>query len=273
MAAMSALPGSFYVVDEQGSDHTDVTPTGHCAGPWSPLAQHGGPPMALMARQAALVATGDRAVMRVTTDLLGPVPMEPLRVSARVVRPGRAVELVESDLTDLARGRVVARAAFWRAPRAAGLPATPAAPTPPGPEHGQVQDVPEGWQPGYLDAIEWSWVEGSLGRPGPATVWMRPRVPLVAGEPWDPTARLLACVDSASGASAALDVREWEFMNTELTAHLVREPAGEWVGLRAETTLSGTAVGLAAADVFDRDGLVGRTAQALLVRPTSQATR
>ena len=39
-----------------------------------------------------------------------------------------------------------------------------------------------------------------------------------------PLERLMVCVDSASGASAALDITEWQFMNTELTAHLVREP-------------------------------------------------
>jgi acyl-coenzyme A thioesterase PaaI-like protein len=272
MSVMSEPPGAFYVVDAQATDHADVTPTRHCAGPWSPLAQHGGPPIALMARQAARVGTDGRVPMRVTADLLGAVPMGPLRVTARVVRSGRSVELVEADLTDLQRHRVVARAALWLAPWTTGLPATPTPAPPPGPDTGRVHPVPEGWHPGYLDAIEWSWVEGSLGRPGPATVWMRPRVSLVEGEPWHPTWRLLACVDSASGASAALDVRQWQFMNTELTAHLLREPAGEWVGLRAETTLSGTAVGLAAAEVFDRDGIVARTAQALLVRPASQAT-
>jgi len=60
-------------------------------------------------------------------------------------------------------------------------------------------------------------------------------------------------------------------MNTELTAHLVREPAGEWIGLRARTTLGGGAAGLAQAEVFDEEGFVGRTAQALLVRPTTGA--
>jgi len=83
-----------------------------------------------------------------------------------------------------------------------------------------------------------------------------------------PLERLMLCVDSASGASAALEVTQWQFMNTELTAHLVREPSGEWVGLRAVTTLGGGSAGLAQAEVFDEQGFVGRTSQALLVRPT-----
>ena len=80
-----------------------------------------------------------------------------------------------------------------------------------------------------------------------------------------PLQRLLTCVDSASGASAALDPAEWNFMNTDLTVHVVRPPVGEWVCLRAETTLGTGAVGLAASEVYDEHGLVARSAQALLV--------
>jgi hypothetical protein len=96
---------------------------------------------------------------------------------------------------------------------------------------------------------------------------MRPLVALVPGEEMTPLQRLLTCVDSASGASAALDPTEWNFMNTELTVHVVRPPVGEWVCLRAETTLGPGSVGLAASEVYDGRGLVARSAQALLVTP------
>ena len=79
--------------------------------------------------------------------------------------------------------------------------------------------------------------------------------------------RLMACVDSASGVSSCLDVREWTFMNTELTVHVLREPVGEWVCLDATTTLAGTSVGVCTSGVHDAGGLVARSAQALLVTP------
>ena len=103
---------------------------------------------------------------------------------------------------------------------------------------------PTGWHGGYLDAVEWRWVSGSVTEPGPGVVWMRPPA-LVAGEAISPLQRLLACVDSASGVSAALDVRRWAFLNTELTVHVLRPPVGEWVCLEAATTLGSGSVGVA----------------------------
>jgi len=97
-------------------------------------------------------------------------------------------------------------------------------------------------------------------------VWMRPPA-LVEGEPLSPVQRLLACADSASGVSAALDVRRWAFLNTELTVHVLRPPVGDWVCLSAETTLSSGAVGVATAAISDETGLVARSSQALLVAP------
>ncbi len=84
-----------------------------------------------------------------------------------------------------------------------------------------------------------------------------------------PSSDCWSCADSASGASARLDPREWGFLNTELTVHLLRPPVGEWICLDAETTLSTGAVGIATAEIHDELGLVGRSSQALLIRPRS----
>jgi hypothetical protein len=160
---------------------------------------------------------------------------------------------------------VVARASAWRFPSAGTDARTPPVDVPAGPEHGEEQRRPPSWCGGYLDAVEWRWISGAVLTPGPATVWMRPRVSLVAGEEMSPLQRLLTCADSASGASAALDPAGWLFMNTELSLHLVRPVRGDWVCVDAETTLAGTSAGLAAARLLDAEGLVGRSAQTLLV--------
>jgi hypothetical protein len=231
------------------------------AGPWSPEAQHGGPPAALLARSVERLS--DARIGRFTMELLGPVPVGPVAVSASVLRPGRSVQLVGAELVDVERDRVAASARAWLFPRSEGPGGAPG-PLPHAPSDGARHDRPRGWHGGYLDAIEWRWIRGGLEQPGTGVVWMRPP-DLVEGEPISPVQRLLACVDSASGASAALDVAEWGFLNTELTVHVLRDPVGAWVCLDAETTLGDGAVGVATAAVYDELGLVARSAQTLLV--------
>jgi acyl-coenzyme A thioesterase PaaI-like protein len=232
--------------------------------PWGPDSQHGGPPAALLSR--AIEQLGDGVVGRFTMELLGPVPMGPLATSAEVIRPGRTVQLAAAGLYDAARDRRVATGQAWLFPAAADGPAPEPVPPTSAPETAEVREFPPGWGGGYLDAVEWRWVDGAIQSPGRSVVWMR-TPDLVAGEPISPLQRLLVCADSASGASSVLDPREWAFLNTELTVHVLRPPEGEWLLLDAESTLSTGSVGLATADIHDRRGLVARSNQALLVRP------
>ncbi len=241
---------------------------GTSAGPWGGESQHGGPPAALLARAVErLDPDGDRVVGRFTLDLLGPVPVGRFAVTASVVRPGRSVELREATLHDLDADRPVARAAAWCFPAHQAGPAAKLRPLAHVPADGLPHDRPMSWSGGYLDAVEWRWVTGSVEEPGPGVVWMRPRVPLVDDEPMSAVQRLMCCVDSASGVSAALDPGAWTFLNTELTVHVLRPPVGPWVCLDAHATLGPGSVGLATSHVYDAQGLVARSAQALLVAP------
>ena len=262
---MMACVQPFYVPDGPGR----FLATHSTAGPWATGSQHGGPPAALLTRAVeSLDRDGpDRVVGRLTMELLGPVPVGPLRVEASVVRPGRTVEMCEATAYDEGRGRACARATAWLFPASEDGPAQHPEP----PRHtvadGVPKDPPPSWSDGYLDAVEWRWVVGAVTEPGPGTVWMRPRVDLVEGEPMSPVQRLMTCVDSASGVSAALDPAAWTFLNTELTVHVLREPVGEWLCVDAETTLGTGSVGMAVSRVYDERGLVARSAQALLVAP------
>ena len=238
------------------------------ASPWGPTSQHGSPPAALLTRAVeGLEGGADRCVGRITVELLGPVPVGTLSVEARVARPGRNVDLCEATLYDEERQRPIALARAWRFPAGVEGPRPGAAPLPHGPADGEEQPTPAFWSPGYVQAMEWRWVKGSVGAPGPAVVWMRPRVSLVQGEVTSPLQALMACVDSASGASGELDPAAWGFQNPELTVHLLREPVGAWFCLDAETTLGSGSVGLATSSVYDEEGLVARSAQALLTLP------
>ena len=253
------MPDAFYEADGERLVPSELT-----RGPWDPAAQHAGPPSALVARAIErFEARAGLRVGRITLEILRPVPLAPLSVAARVVRPGRSVELLEASLSG-PDGELV-RARAWRV-QAGEQQLDEPDESPPGPGDGEPRDFfPTGEKLGYHTAMEYRFVAGGFLEPGPATVWMRPRVPLVAGEEITPLQRVFVAADSGNGVSAALDWRRFIFINTDLTVHLLREPAGEWVCLDAVTHVDG--LGLTDTALFDERGRIGRAAQTLLVRP------
>jgi hypothetical protein len=245
-----------------------LVPSELTRGPWDPGSQHAGPPAALLAR--AVEAEGT-LIGRITVELLRPVPLAPLAVAPELLRPGRNVELVAAVMTEPGGDpRPIARAVAWRLRTDDGVPALDSGPPPPGPDAGRDRPFfPTGQDVGYHTAMDYRFLEGAFTEPGPARVWLRMRQPLVAGEPTSPLARVLVAADSGNGVSAALDYRRHLFINTELTVHLVREPAGEWVHLDARTYVGPHGVGLSESVLHDETGRLGRAAQTLLVRRRS----
>jgi len=253
---------SFYV--PLGDGQWRATP--HTTGPWESGAQHGGPPSALLGRALQRCQPrADMMITRFTCEILRTVPVGDISVQSRLARPGRSVELLEA--TASADGREVARASAWRVLRTGSPPVPPRLPAPPGlPDEPPVRP-PAGWTDGYISAIEWRRVRGSLGAPGPATLWARMRYPLVPDEEPGPLERVLAVADSGSGASWELDMSRWLFINPEVTVHLHRDAVGEWICLDAQTAISTGGAGLATSVLSDVDGPVGVAAQSLLIAP------
>ena len=243
--------------------------TAHTTGPWDATAQHGGPPSALLSRtMQRCEPRDDMIVARFTCEILSAIPVGEISVQARLARPGRSVQLLEGVIS--AGGREVAAARAWRVLRAQSPSAGPALPSPPGlPDQGAALP-PGGWVDGYLSAIEWRAVRGQFGERGPATVWARMRYPLVPDEEPAPLERVLAIADSSSGVSGELDLREWHFINPELTVHLHRDAASEWICLDAQTTISAGGAGLGTSVLSDLAGPVGVCAQSLLVAPRNR---
>ena len=240
--------------------------TVHTTGPWDERAQHGGPPSALLGRaMQRCEPREDMVVARFTTEILSSIPVGEVEVRARVARPGRSVQLLEAVLT--AGGREAAWARAWRVLRTGGPETGPGLVKPPPLPESGAPLAPGGWVDGYLSAIEWRSARGAFGEPGPATVWTRMRYPLVPGEEPSPLERVLAVADSGNGISGELDLRRWLFINPELTVHLFREPAGEWICLDAQSNIAAGGAGLATSVLSDTRGPVGTGAQALLVMP------
>jgi hypothetical protein len=254
---------AFYEPDGDRFRATELT-----RGPWDPGAQHAGPPAGLLARELERLGEPGARVGRITIEILRSVPITTLEVAARIVRPGRRVELCEATLAD--EGGELMRATAWRLRSApVALPddaLEPAAAVTPRPEEAEPKEFfPTGESVGYHTAMDYRFVRGAFLEPGPATVWMRMRHPLVAGEEPSPLVRVMVAADSGNGVSAALDWRRYIFINVDLTVHLHREPAGEWVCLDAVTLPEPTGLGLSDTLLSDERGRLGRAAQTLLV--------
>ncbi len=258
------MPDAFYEPDGDRYLATELT-----RGPWDPGAQHAGPPAALLGRAIeGLPDAEEFQVGRVTCEILRSVPIAPVRVSARVLRPGRRVQLVEAELSDEA-GEPLMRASAWRL-RAAAVEIPPAAMAaaepPPAPAQGsEVEFFPTGQELGYHTAMEVCFLSGGFVEPGPARVWLRMRQPLVAGEEPSPLQRVLVAADVGNGVSASLDYRRYLFINVDLTVHLERMPVGEWVCVDAQTLPQPTGNGTAESVLSDRGGRIGRALQTLLI--------
>jgi hypothetical protein len=261
------LPPALYLPADDGWAATALT-----IGPWDAGLQHAGPPAALLLREAerASAIPGGQTV-RLSFDVLGPVPVGPVRTTASVLRPGRRVELVEAVLRG-EQDRPLMRLTAWRMRvrtdgpdragnrPAAGMPADVAASRPE-----QAGFFPT--EVAYHRALEWRFAAGTFDSPGPAAAWTRPCCDLVEGEPITPLQHLLVMTDAASGISAALDWTTATFANVEFTVSLLRTPRGEWMGMDAVTHQGGAGAAQCFAGLHDADGMVGRSAHTLFVEP------
>jgi hypothetical protein len=273
------MDSSLFVRD--ASDPNLYQPTELTRGPWTPDAQHGGPPSALLA-MALEAHDDDKAprrpdgmddamfLARLNVELLKPVPLTPLVVSVGVERPGRKVQLLSASLS--AGGKQVARATALRIRRAlVEIPegAFPSLVPPARPAEGYDTSSP--WRHGNLvafhsHAVDHRFVAGGFDRPGPATDWIRLRVPLVAGEATPPVSRVAAAADFGNGVSWTLSrVDGYMFINPDLTLYLHAYPAGEWVCLDAATYPQSHGVGLAESRLWGEQGVLGRSLQSLLI--------
>lgn len=242
-------------------------PTSYSLGPWTPEHLHGGPVAALIAREAQLCEPDARLrVARLTVELIRPVTQAPISLESRLIRPGHKVQLVEvtgrQDGIEVALGRALRiRIADVELPAAVRRAERPF----PSAEEGVVMVATGARRAFHSEGAELAFVNGAFETPGPATVWVRLRVPVLAGETPSPLERVAAAADFGNGVSSPLSFGDWLFINPDLTIHLSRLPDGEWVGLESHTSAEPQGIGISESRLWDEEGPIGRSIQSLLI--------
>lgn len=263
MSPQSLPPSFFQQIGKNAYQPTEAT-----IGPWSPELQHGGPPSALLAHALRVYPGSESFVLsRITIEILGVIPLTPCEIKVEKVRAGKRIELLKALYISDGKTYMIAHA--WRLESDAGI--SPSVKEPftlpllPGP---QTQTFFPGisYFP-YGHAIEWRFTEGSFDTLGPATVWAKPRIPLIEGSPLHGLESLLLMIDSANGLSAELDITKWSFVPVDLTLGLYRLPNSPWVGMAARTVIENNGLGQTTTTAFDEQGSLGHSLHTLFVRP------
>jgi hypothetical protein len=238
--------------------------TEHAGGPWSPDMLQGSATTALMTREVERLARESGfAVRRLTFDLWRPAGLRAFRLATDMLRDGRKAKTVQVRLLDgdVEIGRCTALLTVQGGESPAdpfskdGADAAPEAGTPP-PAFAQK------WSR-YFQNVSVRLIEGALEKAGPAAAWMRLDVPMVEGETNTPLLQAVQAADFASGVGQIVDMREWTFINPEISLYFFRPPEGEWILIRSRTRAGADGAGLTMATLSDRKGPFAEVLQAM----------
>ncbi|WP_225413255.1 thioesterase family protein [Stigmatella hybrida] len=238
-----------------------------CAGAWNTEELHISPVNGLLLHELQRWLAGrpgvGKLVTRISYDYLGVLDFTECDVTFEMLRPGRAIDLVEGILSQ--HGRPVLRARVWLlsahdTSEVEGGAREPLLP----PEDGRAFDLTRQWPGDYIQSIDVRVIEGPA--PGRTTAWITTPLAIVEGEPVSDLARFALLADTANGIAVRQRPDEWQFPNVDLTIHVFRQPAGTWIGFDTRVIFGPTGHGLTSTDLFDIHGQVGRAEQILLVR-------
>lgn len=243
--------------------------TDHTGGGWNPAEQHIAPALGLMVHALEHDEARRRpeppAIARLTFDILGTLPIGEVETSVTTIRPGRTIELVEVTLSSGGRPAAVLRAWLLQAfdsEQLAGTSFPRIAPV----DAMAPYDATAVWPGGFVASVE---VRRDEVEPGSASWWARTPVALVDGEPVSATARAVGLLDLANGITPRVSPEVAFYPNTDLTAHLFREPVGQWLGFSTYVSYGPRGAGVTHSVVHDELGPFGTVAQMLTVRPRS----
>lgn len=234
-----------------------LVPHPDARAPWSPDMLHG----RLLAGLAAWAIERDHGddgflPARLTVDLYRSPAMAPTTVATSLVRSGGRVRAADAVIQ--VDGVEVARAStLWlrrgEAPEGdADVDSTPDWDAPP-----PSDEAPRGpLSEASFDARPAGGRGFGESGPGTRRLWLRDRRPLVRDEALTSFVRAALCADFASPFANA-GPHGLDYINADLTMHLGRLPAGDWIGIETDDRVASEGVSVAQCLFYDVEGAIG----------------
>ena len=257
--------------------HGDIfSPSIHAGSPWSITTQHGGPINALfMYGMETAALDKPKRVVRLSVDILRPVPREPLRLNTRILREGRRLAVVDAVLECESDGMpvAVARAQLLQ-DREDHKPLFPhaATPIPPLKTANRTDLISEARRqegpPGFHLNIE---MRHGADKNGPIG-WFTWSGELITGLATSPAQRCAAICDLATIVSGRMRLSGhggWDnnirfaMLNTDTIIQFLRPPIGDWFAFHAPSIFDERGVGITEARLHDKTGALGQVVQTL----------
>ncbi len=248
-------------------------PTEYAGGPWTSELQHGSPPAALLCYEVEKYRdSANMHLARLTIDLFRAIPMKPLKLRSQVLREGKRIKVIEAFLSD-ENGVDVGRALglFFAKTELEAVPERFTNPPLNIPFPGEFEPKPFIKQrdnqviSGLNGIIDIQRVdEGRMGS-GSGICWTRLPIDVISGVETTPNLRAAIASDYGNGIGQVHIDRYTGFINADINLYLHREPAGEWICVKAKGIAEETGIGMVESTLFDLHGAFGKVMQTTMV--------
>lgn len=235
-------------------------PDAEATGPFTGL--HGGAVSGLVVAEMEREGRerGFGLLLSASVLLLRPAPPALLETRTELLRKGGRAGVLETVLT--AEGKLIAKGwgSFVAPFPVAGAPAEPPRPAAP------AALPPWPLKPRFRQATLFDALD--LRIDGEGIIWGRLTRPLVPFE--SALANAFAVADNGQPFSLRAPhdlLRRLTFPNIDLSLHLSRPPASDWIGVRAHSDWRPEGMGLTQSELRDEVGPLGRSCQTIVLMP------
>lgn len=230
-------------------------PTGIGVSPWNGKSQVGLALAGLAGHVLAKVPTNEPMLTtRISIDILGAVPLEPMRPEVRMLRDGARMQVADVEFTS--GDRLWLRATAVRARIAdTGERSTPLT------RRFWTEDDPQdahGW-------FEERHIHLDRSQPGPGAIWVHFFTDVVEGEPLDPLSLAAMLGDFGNGTAPVVPIMENTLANMDITVCMSRLPRGDWMLVDADGETAGQGSGYSRTRLGDAEGMFATAMQSIFI--------